>query len=155
MSIGPSEQRFPTRNGSACSTEIQNASEVWPDRLRPLRSTAVKDSQRGRPGPRPRGDDGGLRVQRVEDGLDQEQVDAAATRGRDLLLVGLAHLIEGDGMVRGVVDPRRERERDVQRAHGARDEARPIRGLRRPLVRRSAREAGTLEAHLRRGVPSA
>jgi len=28
-------------NGSACSTEIQNASEVCPEMLRPLLSTAV------------------------------------------------------------------------------------------------------------------
>jgi hypothetical protein len=37
-------------NGLACSTESQNASTVWPDRLRPLRSIAVNDSQSGTSG---------------------------------------------------------------------------------------------------------
>ena len=43
------EQLTPTRSGSACSTEIQNASAVWPERLRPLRSIAVNESQSGTP----------------------------------------------------------------------------------------------------------
>ena len=34
--VAPSEQLTPTISGSACSTEIQNASTVWPERLRPL-----------------------------------------------------------------------------------------------------------------------
>ena len=34
-------------NGSACSTEIQNASDVWPERLRPLRSIEVNESHSG------------------------------------------------------------------------------------------------------------
>ena len=37
-------------NGSACSTEIQNASDVWPERLRPLLSIAVNESQSGSSG---------------------------------------------------------------------------------------------------------
>ena len=40
----------PTTNGAACSTETQNASDVCPERLRPLLSTAVKESQSGSSG---------------------------------------------------------------------------------------------------------
>jgi len=50
MSAAPSEQLTPTTSGSACSTDVQNASTVWPERLRPLRSTAVNESQSGRSG---------------------------------------------------------------------------------------------------------
>ena len=50
ISVAPREQLTPTMNGSACSTEIQNASEVWPERLRPLLSTAVNESQSGSSG---------------------------------------------------------------------------------------------------------
>ena len=50
ISVAPSEQLTPTINGSACSTESQNASTVCPERFRPLRSTAVNDSQRGSSG---------------------------------------------------------------------------------------------------------
>ena len=38
ISFAPSEQLTPTMNGFACSTDDQNASTVWPERLRPLRS---------------------------------------------------------------------------------------------------------------------
>ena len=34
-------------SGSACSTEIQNASTVWPERFLPLRSIAVNEIQSG------------------------------------------------------------------------------------------------------------
>ena len=47
ISAAPSEQLTPTISGSACSTDAQNASTVWPERLRPLASIAVNDTQRG------------------------------------------------------------------------------------------------------------
>ena len=50
ISVAPSEQLTPTINGRACSTETQNASDVWPERFRPLRSMAVNDNQRGSSG---------------------------------------------------------------------------------------------------------
>ena len=70
-----------------------------------------------------RGDDRGLRVQRVEDRLDQEQVDAALAQRPHLLGVRLRDLVEGGRAVRGVVHPRGQRERDVERADRAGDEA--------------------------------
>src|SRR2546421_484907 len=50
MSAAPSEQFTPTTSGCACSTETQNASAVCPERLRPLLSTAVNESQSGSSG---------------------------------------------------------------------------------------------------------
>ena len=50
ISLAPSEQLTPTMSGRACSTETQNASAVWPERLRPLRSMAVNESQSGSSG---------------------------------------------------------------------------------------------------------
>ena len=51
-------------------------------------------------------DDRSLRVQRVEDGLDHEQVDAAVTQSGNLLLVRFPHLIERHRPVGGVLDAR-------------------------------------------------
>ena len=94
------------------------------------------------------GDDRRLRVQRVEDRLDEQKVDAALCERGDLLRVGLAHLIERDRPEGRVFDLRRDRQRDVERADRAGDEARPIGRARGPLVRGLAREARALAAHL-------
>ena len=64
-----------------------------------------------------RGDQRRLRVQRVEDRLDQQQVDAAVGEPANLLGVGLDDLVEGVRPVAGIVDPRAQREGDVQRAN--------------------------------------
>ena len=50
ISRAPTEQLTPTIRGRACSTEIQKASTVWPERFRPLRSIAVKEIQSGSSG---------------------------------------------------------------------------------------------------------
>ncbi len=50
ISVAPSEQLTPTIRGSACSIEVQNASIVWPESVRPLRSTMVTEIQRGSSG---------------------------------------------------------------------------------------------------------
>ena len=92
-----------------------------------------------------RGDDRRLRVQRVEDRLDEEEVDAAFAQRAHLLGVGLHHLLERDGAIRRVVDARRERQRDVQRPDRTGDEA-------AELVRRLARDARALDVHLVDGV---
>ena len=41
---------MPTSTGSACSIEVQNASTVWPESVRPLRSTIVTLIHSGRSG---------------------------------------------------------------------------------------------------------
>ena len=88
----------------------------------------------------PDGGDGGLAVERVEDGLDQQHVAAALDEGADLRVVGVADLVEGHAARAGVVDVGRERERAVHRPDGARDEARAL--GRGRFVGRLAREAG-------------
>src|SRR3712207_6898372 len=52
----------------------------------------------------------GLRVQRVEDRLQEEQVDAAVAKAADLAGVRLDDLVEGDVPERRVVDARRRSE---------------------------------------------
>ena len=64
-----------------------------------------------------------LGVEGVEDRLDQQEVDPALGQRADLLRVHLAELIERVRPERGIVDARRQRERDVERADGAGDEA--------------------------------
>ncbi len=92
--------------------------------------------------------DRGLRVQRVEHRLDEQDVDAAVAQAADLVRVCIADGVEGHRAIRRIVDARRERERHVQRADGAGDEPRPVRGLRSPRVRRAAGEPGALDVHL-------
>ena len=53
-------------------------------------------------------DESCLRVQRVEDGLDQEEVHAAVSQRPDLFLIRLANLVERDRPVRRIVDSGRE-----------------------------------------------
>ena len=48
----PNEQLSPIVIGLACRTACQNASTVWPDRLRPDRSVSVIDSMIGTSTPR-------------------------------------------------------------------------------------------------------
>ena len=43
MSRAPSAQLMPTLNGRACAIDAQNASIVWPDSVRPLRSVTVTE----------------------------------------------------------------------------------------------------------------
>ena len=80
--------------------------------------------------------DGGLRVQRVEDRLDQQQVDAALGQRRDLLRVRRLDLVEGDRAVGRVLDL-------AATATGSRSAGRPSRRRtgRRPR-RRPAGPAG-------------
>ncbi|GBC87081.1 hypothetical protein HRbin12_01082 [bacterium HR12] len=50
ISAAPRAQFTPTLRGSACATEIQKASTVWPDKVRPLRSVMVTESMIGSSG---------------------------------------------------------------------------------------------------------
>ena len=52
ISFGPSAQLMPTESSGACETEIQKASTVWPERLRPERSVIVTEAMTGRRVPR-------------------------------------------------------------------------------------------------------
>ena len=81
-----------------------------------------------------------LERQRVDDGLGQQQVAAAVDEAAHLLGVGVAHFIEGDRAEAGIGDPRRERQRLVGRAHGARHQARAFGRARGPRIGGPARD---------------
>lgn len=67
------------------------------------------------------GDGGGFGVERVEDGLDHEDVAAAFDEGVDLLGVALLDLLEGDGAEGGVVGVDDVGEGDSHGADGSGD----------------------------------
>ena len=71
------------------------------------------------------GRDRRLGVERVEDGFDQQQVGAALEQSLDLLGIGAAQLVEGDGAEAGIGDVGRDRGGAIGRPERAGDEARP------------------------------
>ena len=75
--------------------------------------------------------DGGLGVERVEDGLDQQQIGTALDQSLDLLRIGGAQLVEGDGTKARIGHVGRNRGGPVGRPDGAGHETRTsILGLR-------------------------
>jgi hypothetical protein len=94
------------------------------------------------------GDEGGLQVERVEDGLDQQRVRAAVEQAAHLLAVGLLDLNEGDRAKARIVDVGREGERAVHGPDGARDEAGFVGVLLGPGVGRFLRDARRSDVHL-------
>src|SRR5205823_14538906 len=68
------------------------------------------------------GGDGRLRVEGVEDRLDQQKVDPTLGERPDLLGVGVADLVERVRAEGRIVDPGRERERDIEWPDRAGDE---------------------------------
>ena len=80
--FAPSAQFRPIASGRAWRTEFQNASVVCPDSVRPEASVIVPEMMSGRSTPDlverlPHREERRLGVQRVENRLDQEQIDAA------------------------------------------------------------------------------
>ena len=93
------------------------------------------------------GRDRRLGVERVEDGLDQQEVGAALEQPLDLLGIGAAQLVEGDGAEAGIGDVGRDRGGAVGRPERAGDEARAaVLALRD--VGGGAREPGALDVEL-------
>ncbi len=88
----------------------------------------------------------GLRVQRVEDRLDEEQVDAAVEQRLRLLVIRIAQLVERDVARAGVVHVGRDARRLRRRPDRARDEARFFR--RRVFGGRFPRERRRRNVHL-------
>ena len=64
-----------------------------------------------------------LGVQGIEDGFDQQQIGAAVEQAIDLLAIGLAQIVEGDGAVAGIGNVGRDRGGTVGRAERAGDKA--------------------------------
>src|SRR4029453_2692746 len=102
MPVAPSEQFTPTTRGSACSTEIQKASTVWPDRFRPLRSTAVKEIQSESLGATSRAATSAAVALRVSKIVSTRRMSPPAEPA-DLLCVGVSYLIECGAPVGRVV----------------------------------------------------
>ena len=97
----PNEQLSPIVTGRAWRTDAQNASTVWPDRLRPDKSVRVIEiiSGSGRPSAASRFEhrlDPGLGVERVEDRLDQDEIDPALDQRVDLLAIDRLDRVEID-----------------------------------------------------------
>ena len=74
------------------------------------------------------GEDRRLGVQRVENGLDEDEVGAAVDEPSDLLAVGEAQFIEGHRAEAGIVDIRRKGRGAVGRSQCAGDEPAPAVG---------------------------
>ena len=64
-----------------------------------------------------------LGVERIENGLDQQRVDAAVDQPAHLLRIGDAQLVEGDGAEAGIGDVGRDRRGAIGRTDGAGNEA--------------------------------
>ena len=132
-------------NGRACDKEFQNASVVWPDSVRPDASVIVPEIMTGtltamllemlfdR-------EQRGLGVERVEDGLDHQQIRAAIQQAADGLAITLHQLIETDVARAGIVHVRRDRSGTRGRSQHAGDEARLVRNLRLEFIAHPARQ---------------
>mmetsp|Transcript_55188 Transcript_55188/g.146427 ORF Transcript_55188/g.146427 Transcript_55188/m.146427 type:complete len:1471 (+) Transcript_55188:155-4567(+) len=94
------------------------------------------------------GVEGGLGVERVEDGLDEDDVRAAVNQPGDLLLVGRDDLVPSAVAIARVLDRRRDRERAVGRPNRASDEARAVRLLLSDLLGGVDRELARNLVHL-------
>ena len=130
----PNEQLRPIDSGRAWRTEAQKLSIEWPERLRPERSVIVIDSMIGSVARSTRRAAwiAGLGVQRVEHGLDQDEIDAAFDQRLDLLDIDVGDRVEIDLAIAGIVDVGRQRQGLVGRPDRAGDPALPAVRHRRP-----------------------
>jgi hypothetical protein len=139
-------------SGRAWRTLYQKAVTVWPESTRPEASVTVPLMSRGRRSPLLEelvdGEQRGLGVEGVEDGLDQQHVGAALDQALDLLVVGRAQLLEVDVARAGVVDVGADAGGLGRGAERAGDEARLV--GRAELVAGGARQAGRGDVHLAR-----
>ena len=92
-----------------------------------------------------------LRIQRIENGLHEQRIDATGDQGAHLMLIRLLHLIEGDVAEAQIGQIRELRERHRHRADGSGDVAPPSR-LLADDVRPFAALTGGLEIDLPREV---
>ena len=120
---------MPTLNRLRVRDRDPERLEVCPDSVRPLRSVIVTETiTRQRDAASPRRlldrDERGLEVQRVEDRLGQQDVDAAVDQAAHLLVVGARARRTSTARKAGLFDVRRDRQRAVGRPDRAGDEAR-------------------------------
>ena len=144
---------MPTLSGCACLIDIQNASSVWPDSVRPLLSVTVTEMRIGQPDAASREcllarDNRRLRIQRVEDRLDQDEVGPAVDESERLVDVRIPHRIERRRAIGGIVHVGRERETAIGRSHRPSDEARLLRRPSGPFVGGLPCQARAFDVHL-------
>ena len=109
------------------------------DHHRHAHATRIGDVGNGR--------DRRLGVERVEDGFDQQQVGAALEQSFDLLGIGDAQFVEGDGAEAGIGDVGRDRSGAIGRPERAGDETRAAVLALREIGRR-ARKPCALDVEL-------
>jgi len=97
------------------------------------------------------GEQGGLGVERIEYGLNEEGIDTAVNQGDHLAGVGCDEVLEGDGTVTGVVDVRADARCSVGGSHGSRHKARLVGVFGRPGVRGLPRHPGGSEVEVVHG----
>ncbi len=154
MCSGPVEQLRPiTSTRSASSVTIAAPMSV-PSSMRPaVSSVTCAWSATGRPGSANRlaaAEDGGLHLQDVLAGLDEQHVHAALHQRARLLGEDGHQLVEGDVAERGV----RRGGEEARGADGAGDEARALGGVaKRSATRRASRAAATLISRTRSCSP--
>jgi hypothetical protein len=114
---------------SMCETEIQNASTVCPESVRPLWSTMVTETMTGTRLPgllrlySLDGEERGLGIQRVEDGFEQQQIGAAFHQAARLFVIHFAQFVERDAARGGAVHVLRHRRGAIGRPHRSRDQS--------------------------------
>ena len=124
ISFAPSAQLMPTISGSACSIDVQNASIVWPQSVRPERSTIVTLIQSGNCGAASRAAAIAAFAFSVSKIVSiSSRSTPPSARPRICSAYVSTTCVEGVRAKAGVVDLRAERERHVERADGAGDEA--------------------------------
>ncbi len=100
-----------------------------------------------------RSDDGGLGVERVEDGLDEQEIDPTVDQRENLLAVGRGERVEVERAIAGILHSRRHRQRDVGWADRPCDEASTLVGCR--FVGDATRDASGLEVEISNEVREA
>ncbi len=145
MARPPRAQLIPTRERLGVARRCcRRPRSSGPESVRPEASVIVTEiitGTRGAPSSKTDldGEERGLGVERVEDRLDQQGVDARAQERAGLLGVGGDHLVPGDGAVVGSVHVGRHGERPVERPDRSGDEAA---AARRRRFRRPGGPAG-------------
>ena len=90
---------MPTLNGLACAIDVQNASTVWPERVRPLQSVIVTEIITGIRRPARSNSSSQAMIAALVLSVsvivsNQEHVRAAVDEATDLLAIRVAHLVE-------------------------------------------------------------
>ena len=138
----PREQLIATASRPACSIEAQNASTVWPDNVRPLRSTTVSETTSGNSGATSRAATIAAFAFSVSKTVSiSRRSTPPSARPRICSAYASRTSSKLAARKRRIVDARRHRERHVQRADRPGHEPRPRRACRASSHAARARRA--------------